>query len=96
MDWAKVRFPEKFATKRYQIGELSTLDHAKLLVHSYLVKRSIAEVLKTAAYTFLSRNWEKSMENRLSAEASRLGLTPEELFSRIINDEDIEGGEGVI
>lgn len=87
LDWDKVRFPEKFQTKRYQIGELSTLDHAKILVHSALVKRSIAETLKTAAYTFLSRNWESSMENRLRAEASRLGLTPEELFSQIINGE---------
>ena len=87
LDWSKVRFPEQPKTKRYQIGELSTLDNAKILVHSVLVKRSVAEVLKTAAYTFLARHWEKSMEVRLVAEASRLNMEPEELFSKILNGE---------
>ena len=87
MDWSKVRFPKDFATKRLQAGELSTLDHAKILVHSSLTRRSVSEVVKTAIFTFIRRNWEDSMMERLRAEASRQEIEPEELFSQILNGE---------
>jgi len=85
MDWSKINLPEK-KPLRFQCGELSTLDHWKLTVASRLLKKSAASMIQTAIYTYLSRNWEEH-ENRLIVEANRLGITPEEMFVRLTEED---------
>ncbi|MEO0986875.1 MAG: hypothetical protein AAFY20_15165 [Cyanobacteria bacterium J06639_14] len=85
MDWSKVKLP-KGRTTKIQASELAELDHAKLYVASKLIKKSISAILQTAVYTYLSRNW-LAHEERLQAKAAQMGLDPEDLFSKIVNDE---------
>jgi len=85
MDWSKINLPEK-KPLRFQCGELSTLDHWKLTIASRLLKKSVASMIQTAVYTYLSRNWEEH-ENRLIVEANRLGITPEEMFVRLTEED---------
>ncbi len=86
MDWSKVELPEVKPT-RFQCGELSRLDHWKMVVASKLLKKSIASMIQTAVYTYLSRNWEEH-EKRLMAEATAQGTTPEEMFQKLIKDDE--------
>jgi hypothetical protein len=85
MDWSKIRLPAP-KTPRPQVGELSTLDYWKMVVASKLIKKSLAATLQTAVYTYLSRTWEEH-EKRLLIEASKEGLSPEEMFMRLVNDD---------
>lgn len=85
MDWSKVRLPEGKAT-RVQASEVAELDFSKLYVASKLIKKSMSAMLQTAVYTYIGRCW-PAHEERLIAKAAQLGLEPEELFSKIANDE---------
>jgi hypothetical protein len=85
MDWEKIELPDIKPT-RFQCGELATLDHWKLVVASKLIKKSVASMIQTAVYTYLQRNWEEH-EKRLIVEATRAGITPEEMFTRLITGE---------
>lgn len=85
MDWSKLRLPTP-KTPRPQVGELSTLDYWKIVVASKLIKKSVAAMLQTAVYTYLSRSWEEH-EKRLLIEATKEGLTPEEMFMRLVGEE---------
>lgn len=81
MDWEKVTLPTP-KNARPQTGELGTLDYWKLVVASKLVKKSMAAMLQTAAYTYLARNWDEH-EKRLIVEAQSKGKTPEEYFMEL-------------
>lgn len=85
MDWSKVRLPNP-KNARPQVGELGDLDYWKLVVASKLVKKSMAAMLQTAVYTYLTRAWEQH-EARLTIEANREGISPEEMFQRLVNEE---------
>ena len=85
MDWSKINLPEK-KPLRFQCGELSTLDHWKLSIASRLLKKSVASMIQTAVYIYLSTSWEEH-ENRLIVEANRLGITPEEMFVRLTEED---------
>lgn len=86
MDWTKVKLPTP-KNSRPQVGELGTLDYWKLVVASKLIKKSLAAILQTAAYTYLSRNWEEH-ERRLMVEAQSQGKSPEQLFMELIEEEN--------
>jgi len=81
VNWSKVVLP-KPKNARPQVGELSDLDYWKLVVASKLVKKSLAAMLQTAVYTYCSRNWEEH-EKRLILEANKEGITPEEMFVKL-------------
>lgn len=85
MDWDKVHLPPP-KTPRPQVGELGTLDYWKIVVASKLIKKSIAAILQTAVYTYLSRTWEEH-EKRLIVEANRQGITPEEMFMKLVEED---------
>lgn len=85
MDWSKVDLPDVKPT-RFQCGELSRLDHWKMVVASKLLKKSIAAMIQTAVYTYLAKNWEEH-EKRLIVEAAREGITPEEMFVKLLSEE---------
>lgn len=85
MDWSKIKLPSP-KNPRPQVGELSDLDYWKLVVASKLLRKSIAAMLQTAIYTYLSRNWEEH-EKRLQIEANKEGLTPEEMFVKLAGDD---------
>lgn len=85
MDWSKIELPEA-KPARFQCGELSRLDHWKVVVASKLVKKSYASTVQTAVYTYLARNWDEH-EKRLIVEAAAAGISPEEMFLRLIQDE---------
>jgi hypothetical protein len=87
MDWSKVTLPSP-KNPRPQVGELSDLDYWKLLVASKLVRKSIAAMLQTATYTYLSRNWEEH-EKRLTIEANKQGISPEEMFVRLASQDGL-------
>jgi hypothetical protein len=84
MDWSKVTLLTP-KNARPQVGELGTLDYWKLVVASKLVKKSIAAMLQTAVYTYLTHNWEEH-ERRLQVEAQSQGKTPEQLFMELIDE----------
>ena len=86
MDWTKVNLPTP-KNPRPQVGELGDLDYWKLVVASKLVRKSIAAMLQTAVYTYLSRNWEEH-EKRLQVEANKEGITPEEMFTKLASQQD--------
>ncbi|HEY9695903.1 MAG TPA: hypothetical protein V6D10_01340 [Trichocoleus sp.] len=86
MDWSKVDLPEVKPT-RFQCGELSRLDHWKIVVVSKLLKKSNAAMVQTAVYTYLSQHWEEH-EKRLIAEAAAQGITAEEMFQKLIKDDE--------
>lgn len=69
-----------------QASELAELDYSKLYVASKLIKKSMSAMLQTAVYTYLSRTW-PAHEGRLIAKATQLGVEPEDLFTKIANDE---------
>lgn len=85
MDWSQVKVPNP-KNARPQTGELGTLDYWKLVVASKLIKKSLAAMLQTAVYTYLSRNWDEH-EKRLQIEANKAGISPEEMFMRMIDEE---------
>jgi hypothetical protein len=87
MDWTKVKLPEQKRPKRFQAGELSELDHAKILVISQLLKKSVSSIVQTALYTYINRNWAEH-EQRLIAEATRDGVTPEEKFCQLMQQDE--------
>jgi len=78
--------PKDIKSTRLQSSEVATLDYCKLVVASKLLKKSVAAVLQTALYTYLAKNWEEH-EKRLVAEATRLGVEPEELFVLLLTQE---------
>lgn len=92
MDWEKIEVGQYTDRQRKpNTGTLGTLDYAKLLVISKLIGKPIANIIQTAIYTYLSRNWAEH-ETRLIVEAKSKGLTPEELFSQLAGKEtDPEG-----
>lgn len=83
--WSEVDL-EGFTAKRLSIGELSTYDQARLVVSSRLMKKSLAQTIQTALLTYLNRNTEEHY-NRLVIEAKLNGLTPEEMFSKILKED---------
>ncbi|MBW4523413.1 MAG: hypothetical protein KME16_27555 [Scytolyngbya sp. HA4215-MV1] len=85
MDWSKVDLPAP-KNPRPQCGELGDLDYWKMVVASKLIKKSIAAMIQTAVYTYLSRNWEEH-EKRLQIEATREGVTPEEMFMKLSSED---------
>lgn len=85
MDWNKLKLPAP-KNPRPQVGELGTLDYWKLVVVSKLIKKSLAAILQTAVYTYISRTWDEH-EKRLIVEATKEGLTPEDMFMRLVNEE---------
>jgi hypothetical protein len=87
MDWNEVNFPKIKKPRRYQCGELADLDHWKVVAASKILKKSVSACLQTATYTWLQRNWAE-YEERIRVEASIKGLTPEEYFNQLINDEE--------
>lgn len=92
MDWSKIKVPEPTrGVTRPTSGALSTLDAFKLVVISKLINKSVAAIIQTAILTYLNRNWEDH-ETRLLVEANRLGLTPEELFNRLAQGEEVKDG----
>ena len=88
MDWDQIDLPEVKNT-RIQCASLPELEFFKIQVSAAMSKRSAAEIMKTAGLTYLSRNWETT-EARLITKARQLGISKEELFNRIINEENIE------
>jgi hypothetical protein len=85
MDWNKVTLPSP-KNPRPQVGELSDLDYWKLVVASKLIRKSIAAMLQTAVLTYLARNWEEH-EKRLTVEANKEGITSEEMFVKIAQED---------
>jgi hypothetical protein len=85
MDWTKLNLPDP-RNSRPQVGEIGRLDYWKLVVAGKLIKKSLASMLQTAVYTYLSQNWEEH-EKRLTVEATRAGVTPEEMFTRMVNED---------
>lgn len=88
MDWENVKLPKEKRPKRLTCGELADLDHWKLIAASKILRKSVASTTQTAIYTYLGKNW-ADHEARIKAEALALGISPEEMFERLINgDED--------
>lgn len=85
MDWSKVTISTP-RNPRPQVGELGLLDYWKLVVASKLLRKSIAAVLQTAVYTYVGRTWEDH-EQRLIVEAQARGITPEELFMALTQED---------
>jgi hypothetical protein len=85
MDWSKIKLPTP-KNPRPQVGELGDLDYWKLVIASKLIKKSIAAMLQTAVYTYLSRTWEEH-EKRLVIEANKAGVAPEDMFMQLVADE---------
>jgi hypothetical protein len=85
MDWNKLNLPDP-RNPRPQVGELGTLDYWKLVVVGKLIKKSLAANLQTAVYTYISRTWEEH-EKRLIVEANKAGISTEEMFMRLVEEE---------
>lgn len=85
MDWEKISVPDP-KNARPQVGELGSLDYWKLIVATKLIKKSLAATLQTAVYTYLSRNWPEH-EKRLVVMANQQGITPEDLFMSMVEEE---------
>lgn len=82
MDWSKVQLPKPKDTK-IQVLKLSNLDYYKLLVICELLPKSQSQVGQTAIYTYLQRTWQEH-EQRLIFDAAQEGITPEEMFERLV------------
>jgi predicted transcriptional regulator len=85
MDWLRVHLP-RFDNTKLLVQQLADLDYAKVLVVAHLLKSSRSQVAQTAIYEYVARNWD-AYEERLALEAGRQGLSPEELFQRIVLNE---------
>jgi len=92
MDISKIVLPENLPTKDIKASELAPLDVAKLRVASRLLKKSIGAVVQTAIYTYVRKCW-ADHEDLLIAEANQQGITPEEMFSRLLEESLTEGSK---
>lgn len=85
MEWCQLKLPDPGST-RIQAGALSRLDYYKLRVITKLIGKSAAAVYQTAILTYLDRNWSKH-EERLTVEATSQGISIEELFTKLAEEE---------
>ncbi|MEM9944698.1 MAG: hypothetical protein AAF810_01355 [Cyanobacteria bacterium P01_D01_bin.36] len=86
IQWSEIDLPTA-STKRPQCGELS--DPTLFLLRAIAVKTysgSMAELLRTAANTYLNRTWAKHL-NEFKAIANTRGVTVEELLTGIVSGE---------
>lgn len=82
-DYSQMKLPVPTAAqKRPSVGELSDLDVNWIVVAAALLHKSQAQVLQTAAVTYLSRNRQEHLA-RLYIIANREGINIEEAFTRI-------------
>jgi hypothetical protein len=85
LDYTKIDIPE-YPKPRIFSAELAQLDFAKLRVMGKLKKKSQGALAQTALYTYIIRNWPEDCK-RLCVEAKQKGVTPEEYFQQLLNDD---------
>lgn len=85
IDWSKVKLPVE-ARKVNQSGTLAAKDFAMLSVVAKLLGKGMSAVMQTAIIIYLRRNREEHIK-LLDFVASREGLSREEAFVKIYNDE---------
>ena len=85
LDLNKVNIPE-YQKPRIYTAELAQLDFAKLKVMGKLKKKSQGALAQTALYTYINKVWPEDYK-RLCVEAKQKGITPEEHFEQLLNDD---------
>lgn len=85
LDFSKVRLPD-FPKTRVDIGSLPDLIYAKFRVAAKLNKKSLMQNGQTAIITYVRRNWPEHFKE-LQVEATRRGITPEECFIQLLEED---------
>jgi hypothetical protein len=85
LDYNQINIPE-YQKPRIYTAELGQLDFAKLKVMGKLKKKSQGAIAQTALYTYICKNWPDDFK-RLCVEAKQKGISPEEYFEQLLNDD---------